>query len=79
MSTYDLILLSRVDERIPVSPDGVRIEDASYRTRLDRCATSVLEGSAHVVELPLGDAERLAYAFERVGEALDGSPIAATT
>lgn len=79
LSSYDLLLFARIDERIPIAADGLRVEDPAYRTRLDRCAAAVLDGRQGVSELPLGSAERLAYAIEAIERSLDAVRRAATT
>lgn len=79
MLTYDLLLLARVDEQTPIATDGVRVEDAAYRTRLDHCAVSVLAGTLGVEELPLGGPERVAYALAAVERALEAAESAANT
>jgi nicotinamide riboside kinase len=73
MSTYDLILFSRVNEAIPIAPDGLRLEDSAYRTRLDQCAERVLAGRSSVEELPSGWAERVAHARDAIVRSLSRS------
>lgn len=70
LSTYDLILFSRIDETIPIASDGLRTEDSAYRTRLDQLADRVLFGLANVDELPSDSAQRLRYAREAIVRSL---------
>lgn len=70
LSTYDLILFSRIDERIPIASDGLRTEDSAYRTRLDQLAHRVLFGLANVEELPSESTQRLRYAREAIVRSL---------
>jgi nicotinamide riboside kinase len=70
LSTYDLILFSRVDERIPIASDGLRVEDSAYRTWLDQLADRVLFGRANVEELPSESTQRLGYAREAIVRSL---------
>jgi nicotinamide riboside kinase len=69
--TYDLILYSRVDEGVPILPDGVRTVDAAYRSRLAACAEKVVAHIEGVQVLPFGDLERLTYAREAVLRSLE--------
>jgi nicotinamide riboside kinase len=73
LETYDLIFFSRLDEEIPIVPDGLRIEDAAYRTMLDGFAAEILSGRKQVYELPFGEAQRLDYARETVTRFLSSS------
>ena len=70
LSTYDLILLSRVDETVPIIPDDLRTPDPEYRTRLDGLAAQVLDGRKQVFTLPSQSPDRLAYAFDAVVRSL---------
>ncbi len=79
LPTYDLLLFARVDERVPVAGDGLRVEDPVYRSRLDRCAESVLAGRPGVLELPHGASERLSYARDAVMRSLGFDESAART
>jgi nicotinamide riboside kinase len=73
LGTYDLILFSRVDESVPIVRDGLRAEDAGYRTMLDDFAARVLSGRKRVHELPFGKSQRLDYAREVVIRCLSSS------
>lgn len=66
LSTYDLLLLSRVDEAIPILADGLRNPDAAYRTLLDGYAVDVVSGLARTVTLPFGDGVRLETSLQAV-------------
>lgn len=66
ISTYDIILLSRVDEAVPIAPDGLRSEDAAYRTRLDRRATEALASRPDIIELDNSFPVRLAQARDAI-------------
>lgn len=79
LETYDLILFSRVDEAVPILPDGLRAEDAAYRTMLDGYAARVLSGRERVRELPFGEARRLDYAREMVTRSLSSSRSASSS
>jgi hypothetical protein len=79
MTTYDLILFSRVDERIPIGSDGLRTEDAAYRTRLDRCAQRVLSALPNTEELPSQPAQRLCYAREAIVRSLSKPDFSSST
>lgn len=70
LGTYDLILFSRVDEAVPILPDGLRTGDAAYRTMLDSYAARVLSGRERVYELPFGESRRLDYAQALVTHSL---------
>jgi nicotinamide riboside kinase len=73
LETYDLILLSRVDESVPIMSDGLRDGDAAYRTMLDDYAARVLAGRKGVHELPFEGAQRLDYAREMIARSLASS------
>jgi nicotinamide riboside kinase len=78
VSTYDLLLLSRVDETIPVVADGLRVTDPAYRSLLDLYAAQVVEGRAASVTLPFGEPARLETALQAIARRLAASPAAAT-
>lgn len=66
LSTYDLILFSRVDETLLIEADGIRDTDASYRTRLDSLAAASLTGRSNVVLLPSRRGERLEVSLQAI-------------
>ncbi len=66
ITTYDVVLFSRVDEMIAIVPDGLRSEDAAYRTRLDKRAIEALSLRSNVIELDNAFKVRLAQALEAI-------------
>ena len=66
LSTYTLFLFSRVDEAVPIEPDGLRNTDPNYRSLLDRFAADVLKGSTNVVTLPFDPHARLDVALQAI-------------
>jgi nicotinamide riboside kinase len=70
ISTYDLVLFSRVDEMIAIAPDGLRSVDAAYRTRLDERAVEALLPRGDVIELDNAFGVRLAQALEAIKRSL---------
>lgn len=78
IDTYDVILLSRVDQSIPIEPDGLRSRDHAYRTRLDGRATDVLGRRPDTVTLAHSPLERLRQAREAISVSLAASRSAPT-
>ena len=66
ITTYDVVLFSRIDETAPIAPDGLRAEDAAYRTALDQRAAEALSLRTDTIELANSFRERLAQAREAI-------------
>jgi predicted ATPase len=53
MPTYSLVFLSRVNNRIPISSDALRVLDPAYRNHLEQKLLNCLERlNCRVIELP---------------------------
>lgn len=70
IDTYDVVLLSRVDQSIPIEPDGLRSCDDAYRTRLDARAAEVLDRRPDTITLAYCPLERLRQAREAISVSL---------
>ena len=74
LDTYDLLLLSRVNEAVPIEADGLRNTSPAYRTLLDGYAAMVTQGLGAAAELPFGEPARIEMSFHAVLRLLISSP-----
>ncbi len=73
VSTYEFVLVSRIDERIAISVDEVRTPDPKYRRRLQDHLIEILrELRVDFVELPFALTDRVAETRRLIKDKMPG-------
>lgn len=71
-SSYDLVLVSRIDHDVAIVPDGLRVADESYRRLMEEFSDTILSSLKMGLALPNSIDERVSYAVELISSRFVG-------
>ena len=72
LEVIDLLVVVRLEAGRPLTPDGIRSEDESYRTLVDREISALAEGHVNSMEVTGDTDERIRQVLPRVMELRKG-------